>query len=69
MTSSKSISPLRQRLLDDMTMRKLTPQTRTHYLRAVERLAKYPDFKVLPYYEYCGSSLRSRSGLRGGWPR
>ena len=41
MTSSKSISPLRRRMLDDMTMRKLTPQTQTHYLRAVERLAKY----------------------------
>lgn len=41
MTSSKSISPLRQRMLDDMVMRKLTAQTQTHYLRAVERLAKY----------------------------
>jgi integrase/recombinase XerD len=41
MTSTKSISPLRQRMLDDMAMRKLTPQTQRHYLRAVERLAKY----------------------------
>ena len=41
MTSSKSISPLRQRMLDDMAMRKLTPQTQTQYLRAVKRLAKF----------------------------
>ena len=41
MTSAKSISPLRQRMLDDMRMRKLTPQTQTQYLRAVKRLAKF----------------------------
>jgi len=41
MTSSKSISPLRQRMLDDMRMRKLSPKTQDHYLRAVKRLAKY----------------------------
>ncbi len=41
MTNSKSISPLRQRMLDDMKMRKLSPKTQDHYLRAVKRLAKY----------------------------
>ena len=41
MTSPKSISPLRRRMLDDMRMRKLTPQTQALYLRGVERLAKY----------------------------
>jgi site-specific recombinase XerD len=35
------ISPLRQRLLDDMRMRKLAPKTQSHYLRAVRRLAEY----------------------------
>lgn len=35
------ISPLRQRLLDDMRMRKLSPKTQSHYLRAVRRLAEY----------------------------
>ena len=33
--SNKSISPLRQRMIDDMTMRKLNPKTQTGYLRAV----------------------------------
>ena len=33
--SNKSISPLRQRMIDDMTMRKLSPKTQAGYLRAV----------------------------------
>ena len=33
--SNKSISPLRQRMIDDMTLRKLTPKTQAGYLRAV----------------------------------
>lgn len=41
MTNQKSISPLRQRMLDDMTMRKLTSQTQTHYVRAVEQLTRF----------------------------
>ena len=31
--SNKSISALRQRMIDDMTLRKLTPKTRAGYLR------------------------------------
>jgi len=33
--SNKSISPLRQRMIDDMTLRKLSPKTQASYLRAV----------------------------------
>ena len=33
--SNQSISPLRQRMIDDMTLRKLAPKTQTAYLRAV----------------------------------
>ena len=33
--SNKSISALRQRMIDDMTMRKLSPKTQAGYLRAV----------------------------------
>ncbi len=33
--SNKSISPLRQRMIDDMTLRKLNPKTQAGYLRAV----------------------------------
>jgi len=38
---SQSISPLRQRMLDDMRMRKPAPQTQTGYIRAVRKLAVY----------------------------
>jgi len=41
MTRNHSISPLRQRMLDDMRMRKLKPKTQSAYLRAVERLSRY----------------------------
>jgi len=34
-------SPLRQRMLDDMRMRKLAPKTQSAYLRAVQRLAGF----------------------------
>ena len=37
------ISPLRQRMLDDMRMRKLDPKTQSGYIRAVRRFAKYLD--------------------------
>jgi hypothetical protein len=33
--SNKSISALRQRMIDDMTLRKLSPKTQAGYLRAV----------------------------------
>ncbi len=39
--TTHTISPLRQRMLDDMRMRKLAPKTQTGYIRAVKRLAGY----------------------------
>ena len=33
-----SISPLRQRMIEDMTLRKLAPKTQSGYLRWVKRL-------------------------------
>jgi Phage integrase, N-terminal SAM-like domain len=41
MDASPRISPLRQRMLDDMRMRKLSEKTQTHYLRWVQRFAAY----------------------------
>jgi len=40
-TSSHPVSPLRQRMLEDMRMRKLAPKTQQSYIRAVSRFAKY----------------------------
>ena len=39
--STPSVTPLRQRMLDDMRMRKLEPKTQTSYIRAVRRLAVF----------------------------
>lgn len=40
-TSTHRVSPLRQRMLEDMRMRKLAPKTRDAYIRAVSRFAQY----------------------------
>ena len=42
--SSKPISPLCQRMVDDMTMRNLKPDTQTGYIRAVRRLNVFLGF-------------------------
>lgn len=39
--STESISPLRQRFIEDMTMRKLSPKTQTGYIRAVKKLTHF----------------------------
>jgi integrase/recombinase XerD len=39
--SDKPISPLRQRMLEDMRMRRFAPDTQREYIRAVKRLATF----------------------------
>jgi integrase/recombinase XerD len=39
--SEKPISPLRQRMLDDMSVRRFTPATQRQYILAVKRLAAF----------------------------
>ena len=39
--STKPISPLRQRMLEDMAMRKLGPKTQKDYIRAVVQFTRY----------------------------
>src|ERR1700694_3922577 len=39
--SEKPISPLRQRMLDDMSVRRFTPDTQRDYIRAVKKLAAF----------------------------
>ena len=42
MTSTiQTITPLRQRMIDDMRMRKLSPKTQTGYIRVVKRFAAF----------------------------
>jgi integrase/recombinase XerD len=38
-TSTEVISPLRQRMIDDMRMRRLAPKTQAGYLRVVRQLS------------------------------
>ncbi|MBI3348133.1 MAG: phage integrase N-terminal SAM-like domain-containing protein [Burkholderiales bacterium] len=40
-STTQSASPLRQRMLDDMRMRKLEPKTQQAYVRAVRKLAAH----------------------------
>ena len=37
----KPVTPLRQRMLDDMRMRKLSPKTQSIYIRVVKRFAGF----------------------------
>lgn len=39
--STQSVSPLRQRMIEDMRMRKLAPKTQAAYIRSVRQLAGY----------------------------
>ena len=38
--STQTVSPLRQRMIDDMVLRKLSPKTQKQYLRAVKSFAQ-----------------------------
>jgi integrase/recombinase XerD len=40
-STTQPITPLRQRMIDDMRMRKLADKTQSHYLRAVRQFAGY----------------------------
>jgi integrase/recombinase XerD len=39
--STQTVSPLRQRMIDDMTLRKLNPKTQDAYLRSVIKLTRF----------------------------
>jgi site-specific recombinase XerD len=40
-SSTQAVTPLRQRMLDDMRMRKLSDKTQSHYIRAVRQFAGF----------------------------
>ena len=39
--SNKSVSPLRQRMIEDMTLRKFSPKTQSGYIHAVKMLTRF----------------------------
>jgi integrase/recombinase XerD len=40
-SSNQTVSPLRQRMLEDMRMRQLAPKTQSAYIRAVSRFGAF----------------------------
>jgi integrase/recombinase XerD len=45
---SKTISPLRQRMVDDMKLGNMSPATQGAYIRAVKNLSLYFGLTLLP---------------------
>ena len=39
--NTKTISPLRQRMIEDMMLRKLSPKTQAAYIRAVKNFTRF----------------------------
>ncbi len=42
--TQRAVSPLRQRMNEDMNVRKLTPKTQDAYIRAMKNLARFLGF-------------------------
>ena len=64
----KHISPLRQRMIEDMTMRKLSPKTQTAYIRAVKNFTRFikrsPDTACAEDPPEAVSAVPGRTGDR-----
>ena len=47
--ATAAVSPLRRRMIDDMSLRNLSPATQRSYIHAVKRFARFhgrsPDFR------------------------
>ena len=41
--STKTVSPLRHRMIEDMSLRNLAPRTQEHYIRSCKKLRRSPD--------------------------
>ena len=69
-TTTPTISPLRQRMIDDMRLRKLADKTQSHYLRTVRQFSLFlghpPDRATLEDLRRFGCSEESLlSGVEG----
>jgi hypothetical protein len=63
---TKPISPLRQRMLDDMTFRNMSPNTQKVYSYAVANFSAFhgrsPDKLGVEDVRACGSAGQARTG-------
>ena len=58
------ISPLRQRLIDDMNMRRFSPETQRNYIRDVGRFATFVGRRpTRPRRRICAASRSSSARL------
>ena len=65
--SEKPISPLRQRMLEDMSLRGFTPDTQRDYIRAVKKLAAFLGRSPGRRDRWCAQpAIRRRSALESG---
>ena len=60
-TTIPAISPLRQRMIDDMRMRQLADKTQSHYLRAVASFRFFWDALLIP------RPLRTCGAINSTW--
>ena len=60
------VSPLRRRMIEDMTIRRLAPKTQASYIRAVRNftafLGRSPDLRVVT--DFGGEVYRAMLGMQ-----
>jgi integrase/recombinase XerD len=63
--TDEAMSPLRRRMIEDMTIRKLSPKTQQGYIRTIKNLAVFlgrsPDtasFEDIRCFRWCGATSR-----------
>jgi hypothetical protein len=61
--SDKPISPLRERMLEDMNMRRFVPDTQREHIRAVKKLASFLGRS--PRHRDGGRDVRVPTAIRG----
>src|SRR5215472_3949090 len=77
MSETKTVSPLRQRMIEDMSARKLTPHTQRSHISSCRRFAAWlkrsPDTatpdevrRFQLHLIESGASICNRSGIMGG---
>ena len=74
--TDKAISPLRQRMIEDMTIRKLAPKTQHNYVQRVKNFAAFlgrspdmADFETESGCQRAKAALLTHLGNRTTWQR
>jgi hypothetical protein len=62
--TDEAMSPLRRRMIEDMTIRKLSPKTQQGYIRTIKNLAQLAQLGVT-FCDFRGFSASRIKGLGG----